>query len=144
MENWSRLFAYATSMLVIGLAIIVFTENLLPYVAAKGWIGYLALMGYGIIYLNLSYGMNRRFIRRKMKGYKLSYLLGVLLFVPPAIWIYIKDVGLYKNRILFLVILLFAVILGSFFGIKSGIKKRQLDLMIESENNTSPSPHKTQ
>lgn len=137
MENWARFFAYATSTLVLGLAIIVFTEKFIPYVAAENWIGYIALLGYGLIYLNISYGMNRRFIRKKMKGYTLSYLLGLLLFIPPAFWIYIKDVGLYQNRILFLFILLFAALLGSYFGIKSGIKKRHADMIAQTEPGNS-------
>ena len=137
MENWARLFAYATSMLVLGLGIIVFTENLLPYVEARGWIGYVALLSYGLIYLNLSYGLNRRFIRKKVKGYNLSYFLGILLFVPPVIWVYLKDVGLHKNRILFLFIILFSVLLGAYFGIKSGIKKRHADMLAQTENQIS-------
>ncbi len=132
MENWARFFAYATSMLVLGLAIIVFTENLIPFVTAPNWVGYVSLLGYGLIYLNLSYGMNRRFIRKKMKGYNLSYLLGFLLFLPPACWVYIKDVGLHEKRLLFLVVILFAVLLGSYFGIHSGIKKRRADLAAQS------------
>lgn len=137
MENWARFFAYATSTLVLGLAIAVFTENFIPYVAAENWVGYVTLLGYGLIYLNLSYGMNRRFIRKKMKGYSLSYLLGLLLFIPPAFWIYVKDVGLYQGRFLFLFVLLFSVLLGAYFGIQSGIKKRRADMATQAESGNS-------
>jgi len=124
MENWARLFAYGTGVMVLGLAIIVFTESLLVFVNDPGWHGYVTLMGYGLIYLNLSYGVNRQFIRKKFRGYNLSYFLATLIFIPPAVWVYVKDVGLYEARPLFLTVLLFACLLGAYFGIKSGIKKR--------------------
>lgn len=132
--NWPRYFMFTTSALVVGLAIIIFTEPLLTYIEDPGWKGYISLMGYGLVYLNICYGMNRRFIRKVRNGDLLGYILGLLIFLPPAVWVYVKDVGLYNNRTLFLLTLFFACMLGTYYGIRSGyIKQRQL---ADQQNNS--------
>lgn len=125
MENWARFFAYSTGVLVIGLAIIVFTETFLTYIEVPGWPGYVTLLAYGLVYLNFSYGVNRRFVTKKRREINLAYLLGFLLFLPPAVWVYVKDVGLYDQRPLFLAVLFFACLLGAYFGIRSGLSRRE-------------------
>lgn len=126
MKNGPRLFAYTTAMLVLGLAVIVFSEKFLFYISTPGWSGYLALIIYGLVYLNISYGMNRRYTLKQPEQENIAYLLAVILFVPPAVWVFIKDTGLTgMPRIQFLVMLIFACLLGSYFGIRTGKKKHK-------------------
>lgn len=123
-DHWQRLFAYTTGSIVIGLLLIVFTHSLLQYVNAEGATGYVALMAYGFVYLNLGYGLNRRFALKAKRIPALHYTLSFLMAVPTLLWIFTKDEGLGDQLFIFTVTILFAVFLGTYFGIKRGSLKR--------------------
>lgn len=126
MSNWQRVFTYVTGALVIGLMLIVFTNSFLSYVGQEGSTGLIALLSYGFVFLNLGYGINRRFALKARRVPAIHYTLALLTAAPTLLWIYTKnDVGLGPNLTLFTITILFAVFLGTYFGIKKGGSRRE-------------------
>lgn len=124
METWHRPFAYITGSLVFGLLIIVFTNSFLGYVNDPGWIGYAALIAYGLVFVNISYVINMRFTKKNKRPSNISYLMAALLILPALVWVYTKNTGLATSRIVFTLTIVFAVFLGAWYGIKAGVRKR--------------------
>lgn len=126
MSNWQRVFTYITGSLVIGLLFIVLTNSFLSYVGQEGSTGLIALLLYGFVFLNLGYGINRRFALKARRIPAIHYTLALLTVAPTLLWIYTKDEGLGNNSlILFAITIVFAVFLGTYFGIKKGGSKRE-------------------
>lgn len=125
MQDGARFFAYTTWVLMISLAIIVFTNRFLVFITEPGLTGLLVLLGFGFVYLNLSYAVTRRFIRKTFQPTSLHYVLALLVYLPPASWIVIVNDQLDGSRFILLTVLAFASALGSIYGHKSGIKKQQ-------------------
>lgn len=126
MENWQRKFAYITGALVFGLLIIILTHTLFGYVNEPGWVGYVSLTGFGLIYLNVSYLFGRRYTKRTEESPLLSYLLAVLIVSPTFLWIYTKQTALEESRLVFTLVAVFSVFLGAYFGIRGGIRRREI------------------
>ncbi|MDX1672381.1 MAG: hypothetical protein R3211_08560 [Balneolaceae bacterium] len=124
MENWQRKFAYITGSVVFGLLIIILTHTLFGYVNEPGWVGYLALTGFGLVYLNVSYLFGRRYTKRTDQSSTLSYLLAALILVPTLLWIYTKETELAESRLVFTLVAIFSAFLGAYFGIRGGIRRR--------------------
>jgi len=122
--NWQRLFAYLTGSLVFGLLVIIFTHNFFNYVNQPGWVGYAALFGYGLIYLNFGYIINRRFTQKRKNPSNASYIMAVLLILPTLAWIFTKETGLAESLFVFTLTVTFAAFLGSYYGIRAGIRRR--------------------
>ncbi len=125
MDHWQRLFAYITGTIVIGLMVIVFTNSFLQYVNAEGSTGYLSLLAYGLVFLNLGYGVSRRFTLKSARPPALSYLMAFLMAAPTLFWIFTKDEGLGNSFFVFIATILFAVFLGSYYGQKKGASRRE-------------------
>mgnify|MGYP001474741896 CR=1 FL=1 len=125
MNHWQRLFTYLTGAIVIGLLLIILTHGLLHYVNKPDLTGYIALLAYGIVYLNLGYGVNRRFVLKSDAHPAVNYLMSFLMTVPTMLWIFTKDEGLGNSLFLFTATILFAVFLGTYVGIQRGITKRK-------------------
>ncbi|MGF1669288.1 MAG: hypothetical protein ACFCU6_02480 [Balneolaceae bacterium] len=124
MQGGARLFAYVTWVLMISLGIIVFANPLLVFITDPGWVGLVALLAFGFVYLNLSYGSIRRFISKVPEPTNLHYVLAFLIFLPPGFWIIYVNDNLDNSRFITIVILAFSTILGAIYGNKSGIKTR--------------------
>lgn len=124
MESWHRYFAYITGSLVIGLLIILFTNSFFAYVNNPGWIGYVALTGYGLIFINICYVLARRFTKKLEYASPVSYLMATLVILPTLLWIYTKETPLGESRTIFTLTLLIAAYLGTFYGIRAGSRKR--------------------
>jgi FtsH-binding integral membrane protein len=124
MDHWQRVFAYTTGALVIGLLLIVFTNSFLVYVSEPGSTGYLVLLAYGFVFLNLGYGVNRRFALKSDRIPALHYTLALLMVAPTLVWIYTKDTGLGSQQFVFTATIIFAVMLGTYYGIKKGSARR--------------------
>ena len=125
MDHWQRLFTYVTGSIVIGLLLIILTNSYLHYVNEQGSTGYIALFAFGFVYLNLGYGVNRRFIMKSPSRTTVSYVMSFLMVVPTLLWIFTKDEGLGESILVFTLTIMFAVFLGTFFGIKGGLSKRE-------------------
>lgn len=124
LDHWQRVFAYTTGALVIGLLLIVFTNSFLVYVNEPGSTGYLVLLAYGFVFLNLGYGVNRRFALKSDRIPVLHYTLALLMVAPTLLWIFTKDTGLENQLFVFTATIIFAVCLGTYYGIKRGTAKR--------------------
>lgn len=135
MQKGSRLFAYTTWVVMISLAIIIFTNPLLIYVTDPGWIGLTALLGFGFLYLNFSYLAIKRYVRKVPVETRLHFILAALIFLPPAVWITFFSEDLETSKFILLFVLAFASILGAIYGYKSG--KRLQHEYFEAANKKS-------
>lgn len=124
MNHWQRNFAYITGSIVIGLLLIILTNSFIQYVAYRGTTGYLVLLAFGLVYLNLGFGISRRFVIKAVQMEWLSYLMAVLIIVPTLLWVFTKDMGLGPARMVFGLTTLFSPLLGTYFGIRRGRVKR--------------------
>lgn len=125
MTNWQRIFAFVTGAIVFGLLLIVISNSYIQYVAHEGMTGYLFLLGFGLIYLNLNFGLSRRFTIKALDLNWVSYLMAILTIAPTIFWVYTKDVGLGQMQLLFVLTTIFSAFLGTYFGIRRGLVKRQ-------------------
>lgn len=124
MQDKARFFAYATWVIMISLAIMIFSDQFLHLVAEPGWFGLAVLLAFGFIYMNLTYAAVKRFIRKVPAPTNLHYALGLLIFLPPACWILIVKGGVTTDELLLLAVLLLACGLGVFYGNRAGIRAR--------------------
>lgn len=125
MTNWQRVFAFVTGAIVFGLLLIIISNSYIQYVAYESTTGYLFLLGFGLIYLNLNFGISRRFTIKALDLNWVSYLMAFLTILPTIFWVYTKDVGLGNAQLLFVLTVIFSALLGTYFGIRRGIVKRQ-------------------
>lgn len=139
-DNWQRLFAYLTGSLVFGLLVIIFTHNFFNYVNRPGWMGYTALFGYGLVYLNFAYIINRRFTQKQNQPSNAGYVMAVLLILPTLAWIFTKETGLAESLSVFTLTVIFAAFLGTYYGIRSGIRRRSEYLQKTREQGDSELP----
>jgi len=126
MQNNARIFAYATWVAMISLAIILFSSSFLVYIDDPGWIGLAALLVFGLIYLNFTYISVKRYIRKIVPETKLHYLLALLIFLPPAVWLILTSDQLESTRILLISVFALSCSLGAIYGYRSG-KRQQLE-----------------
>lgn len=140
MHNWQRLFAYLTGAVVFGLLLIVISNNYIKYAAYEGTYGYLVQFAFGLVFLNLNFGISRRFIIKALNMDWFCYLLATLTLLPTLLWTYTKDVGLGDVQLVFVLTIAFAAFLGSYFGIRRGIVKRAqyMQQIRESEDQELP------
>ncbi|MDZ7717992.1 MAG: hypothetical protein U5K72_04115 [Balneolaceae bacterium] len=124
MQDKARFFAYTTWVVMISLAIIIFSDQFLYLVSEPGWLGLVVLLGFGLIYMNLAYNAVKRFIRKVPAPTQAHYALGGFIFLPPAFWILFVSASTLTNKILLLVVLALACGLGTFYGNRTGIKAR--------------------
>lgn len=124
MQDGARFFAFATWTIMISLAIILAGNPFLVYVSDPGWIGLVALLVFGLLYLNLSYAVIKRYIRKIPEPTNKHYLLALLIFLPPAIWIYLISESATGSQLILIVILAFSTWLGAFYGNRAGIRAR--------------------
>jgi uncharacterized protein YacL len=124
MQDGARFFAYSTWTLMISLAITVFTHGFLDYVAEPGWLGTMILLGYGFLFLNLAYAAVKRYIRKVPAPTNLHMGLGLIVFLPPAVWVIASAEQITTTDILLLVVVALSCALGVVYGNRAGIKAR--------------------
>jgi len=124
MQDPSRFFAYFTWVVMISLGIILSTNPFLGYVQDPSWIGLATLLGFGFIYLNLTYAVIKRFIKKVPAPTKQHYALAVSIFLPAAVWIFAISEQAGGSEVILTVVLAFSCWLGAFYGNRSGIKAR--------------------
>lgn len=124
MQNGARFFAYFTWVVMISLAIIITTNRFLGFVADPGWVGLVALLVFGLIYLNFAYAAIKRFIKKIPEPTNLHYVLGASIFLPSAIWIIFISDFTAGSEIILTIVLAFSCGLGTYYGNKVGIKER--------------------
>ncbi|MEX0648451.1 MAG: hypothetical protein WEA56_03570 [Balneolaceae bacterium] len=124
MQDGARFFAYSTWLVMISLAIILFTNRFLSLVYDPGWIGLAVLLAFGLLYLNLTYAAVKRYIRKVPAPTNLHYALAFLIYLPPAVWIIAASQEAEGSEFILLAVLALACILGAIYGNRSGIKAR--------------------
>lgn len=125
MNNWQRIFAYLTGAIVLGLLFIIISHNFIEYAARESTAGYLFLVGFGLVYLNINFGMSRRFVIKALTLNWIGYLMAIFTIAPTIFWVYTKETGLNEARFLFVLVISFSAFLGSYFGIRRGLVKRE-------------------
>jgi len=128
MKDGARLFAYTTWVIMISLAIIVFTNTFLVYVLDPGWIGLATLLGFGFLYLNFTYLAVKRYVRRVLGEGRLHWILALLILLPPAGWILILRDDVVESSPLILLVLAIACIMGTVYGKRAGKRDQQKHL----------------
>jgi|SRR5699024_5130060 len=128
MNSWQRIFAFISGSIVFGLVIIVVSHNFIQYVEEPGSTGYLFLLGFGLVYLNINFAISRRFSVKAPKEVWVCYLMALFTIVPTIFWVYTRDVGLVDLELSFVGAIIFSAFLGAFFGIRRGRAKRQVYL----------------
>ena len=134
MNNNPRLFAYATWVVMISLAIIVFTDSFLIYATDEGWVGLAALLAFGFVYLNFSYLSVKRFIRKVFEQTHLHFILAFLIYLPAAIWVALISESIEGARFIMLIVLAFSCGLGAIYGYRAGKRVQQQHLEISESN----------
>jgi hypothetical protein len=51
--------------------------------------------------------------------------MALLTIMPTIFWVYTKDVGLAELQLVFVLTVIFSAFLGTYFGIRRGVVKRQ-------------------
>jgi len=145
MDNWPRTFAYCSFIAVIGLAVVVLSEEFIQFIEYPGWEGYAALFGYGIIYLNFSFVLTKRYLTKSFTSEEFAYLLALLLVAGPLMWIFIKDLEISTaGEVLFIGDVAAGALIGAYFGIKRGVIRRAAyveNLREYREENELKRPH---
>ena len=124
MDLWQRVVAYVSACLVFGLALVVFMHSFFELANEPGSTGYITLFAFGLIYLNLGFAINRRFMLKSNRSPAINYSFSFLLVAPTLLWIFTKDEGLGDSLITFALTIIFAAFLGTYFGIRRGRAKR--------------------
>lgn len=124
MNHWQRNSAYITGAVVIGLLLIILSNSYIQFVAQEGWTGYLVLLAFGLVYLNLGFGISRRFVIKARNADYICYLMSLLIVIPTLFWVFTKETGLGAAKIYFIITILFSPLLGSYYGIRRGKVKR--------------------
>ena len=125
MTNWQRTFAFISGSLVFGLLFILISNSFIQYVAHEGTTGYLFLFGFGLIFLNLNFGISRRFAIKALNPEGVAYTMALLTILPTIFWVYTKDVGLQELQLVFVLTVIFSALLGTYYGLRRGVIKRQ-------------------
>lgn len=124
MNHWQRNFAYITGAVVIGLLLILLSNSYIQFAAQEGMTGYLVLIAFGLVYLNLGFVVSRRFVIKARHADYLCYLMSLLIIAPTLFWVFTKDMGLGIAQIYFVATVIFSPLLGAYFGIRRGKVKR--------------------
>ncbi|MFN1834882.1 hypothetical protein AB2B38_006430 [Balneola sp. MJW-20] len=123
MDNIPRLIFYFSGVLLLSSTFTLLSSEFMVKMNDPGIIGILFLLGYGLIYMNLTFISSRRFMRRLNGINNIPYLFGMIVALPPVAWIHIYDTGLYGPSFwLFIFVVLFGCGLGAYFGQKAGMK----------------------
>lgn len=124
MQQFARLFAYATWGLMISLGAILFTHLLFPYMHDSLTVLVLVLVGTGVIYFNLIFTVIKRYIRKVPAPTNSHYILAILMIIPPLFWILVINESITLYDLLVLLVLGLSAAAGILYGNRAGIKAR--------------------
>ncbi|MEX2362006.1 MAG: hypothetical protein WD597_00230 [Balneolaceae bacterium] len=139
MDNLPRIIINASGVVVLSAAFIIFTSELLRMVNAPSWTGTLFLIFYGFVYFNFVFASSRRFMRRLNGSSSTPYVFGILIALPPLVWVNIYDAGLGESMAYFIVVIVIGCGLGAYFGHRAGLKaqitfKENLQKHLDQDN----------
>lgn len=123
MDNLPRFSFYISGILIISAAFTLFTTDFLIKIADPGFVGTLFLLAYGLVYMNITFVVSRRFMRRLDGTSNIPYFFALLVAAPPLVWSFVYDTGLFGTiEVVYLITIVFGCALGGFFGQRAGIK----------------------
>ena len=123
MDNLPRLSFYLSSTLIVSGVFTLLTNDLLPKIAVQNWISYLLIIGLGLVYINITFVISRRFMRRLDNSSTLPFIFSIFVALAPIVWSFIVNVGLFGNiKFIYLATIIISCFLGGYLGQKAGIK----------------------
>lgn len=138
-QTLARTFSYSTSAFLLGAAFFLFTSNLIQVTLQPGALGTLVLLGYGIIYGNMSYLLTRRYLRREHAFDGFSYAIGLLILFPAVLLIEVQSevFPTLSTKLLYYATLLLGTAAGSVRGRRKGYMMRE-ELMEKKKREQEP------
>ncbi|MBP3192752.1 hypothetical protein [Natronogracilivirga saccharolytica] len=137
-QQIARAFAYSGATLMIGVVIFFFTQGLIPFIELPDIAGSVFLLGFILIFLNLSFAMARRFCSKTFEMERFPYIIAILLILPTLILSAATDrFSGITAMLLFYLIITLSSLTGAYLGIRSGRRKR--DRLIQEALETGQS-----
>ena len=123
MDNLPRLSFYLSGTLIVSGTFTLLTNDLIPKISEQGLIGFLFLIGFGLIYMNITFVISRRFMRRLDGPSNLPFVFGFLVAIVPLFWSFIINEGIFESLpFVYLGTIIITCYLGGILGQKAGIK----------------------
>ena len=122
MDNIPRFAFYASGVFIISSAFTLLSSEFLIKITDPTFVGTLFLFGFGLVYMNIVFVTGRRFMRRLQGASPAPYIFGLLIAIPPLVWVQIYDAGLGDANLTFQFVVIVACGLGAFFGHRAGLK----------------------
>lgn len=140
-QHIARAFAYTGATLMVGVVVYFFTQGLIPFVGLPDIAGSVFLLGFILVFLNLSFAMGRRFCSRTFEMERFPFLLAMVLVLPT--WILslaMERLHTPGSAVFFLGTITLASLAGAFLGIRSGGRKRDRLIRDAFERGGSDTP----
>ncbi|MDZ7808751.1 MAG: hypothetical protein U5K71_16820 [Gracilimonas sp.] len=122
MDNIPRFAFYVSGVFITSAAFTLFSSEFLVKITDPSYVGTLFLLGFGLVYLNIVFVTGRRFMRRLQGVSPVPYIFGLLIAIPPLVWVQIYDAGLGDNKLTFMFVIIVACGLGALLGHRAGLK----------------------
>lgn len=123
-SNFPRLFAYSTGAFMLGAVVHMLSSVFLPYTQVPGGIGLAVMAAYGAIYLNLAWGLAKRYIRKTRILLWVPYVLSFIMIIPAIVQIVLKDeFPDPTQRVLYILLILIGALIGSRIGIQKALSR---------------------
>lgn len=122
MDNIPRFAFYASGVFIISSAFTLLSSEFLIKITDPTFVGTLFLFGFGLVYMNIVFVTGRRFMRRLQGASPAPYIFGLLIAIPPLVWVQIYDAGLGDANLTFQFVVIVACGLGALFGHRAGLK----------------------
>ncbi len=121
-QTIARTFTYTSSAFLIGAMFYLFTNNLIAITIRPDWIGTAVLIGYAVVFGNLTYLLTRRYMRKPYTFEVFSYFIGLIVAFPTFFLIRLKGdlFPAMQDEIIFVVVVLAGVALGCWKGRQKG------------------------
>ncbi len=117
--NVARLFAYVTGAFMLGAVVHMISSVFLPFTQIPGGVGLAVMAAYGAIYLNLAWGLAKRYIRKTRILLWVPYVLSFLMIIPAIVQILLKDEFPDPlQRVLYTLFILVGALIGSRIGLQ--------------------------
>ncbi len=122
-----RSFTYTTTALLAGASIQFFTNNFITLTESPDLQGTLFLIGFALIYANITFLLVRRYIQKPASFQFYSYVLSVVIVLPILILVLIKgDVfASTATAVTYFAAIAAGSAAGAWYGIKKGLIKRE-------------------
>lgn len=122
MDNLPRLIFYASGIFIASAAFTLFSSEFLKKISDPTFVGTLFLLGFGLVYLNITFVTGRRFMRRLQGANPVPYIFALLVAIPPLVWVELYDAGLGDFKLTFMFTVILACGLGGLLGHRAGLK----------------------